>query len=199
MVSEIILVGGAGFLGGFSTGGPDIAEVINVSDGSITAGDIIALDNLSVTARKSNLPYDSGLIGVVSTQPGYVMFPVDGMEQNRSVRSNERLLALAGRVPVKVNGENGPIHIGDCITASSIAGVGMRANSGKTVGIALENFDGAGVGKILVLINIGQGDVAAKMNAQEKKIDQLQIENEALSNRLSAIEKTLSGTEAKVK
>ena len=38
------------------------------------------------------------------------------------------MLALAGRVPVKVTNENGNIKIGDLLTTSSISGYAMKCN-----------------------------------------------------------------------
>jgi hypothetical protein len=53
-------------------------------------------------------------------------------------------VALAGRVPVKVDLEGGPINIGDRITLSlRNPGVGMKASAGdNTIGIALQSFSG---------------------------------------------------------
>ena len=66
-------------------------------------------------------------------------------------------LALSGRVVVKVNLENGQIKIGDLITTSSVAGVGMRATqAGRVVAMALENLNSVQDGsyqKILVFVN----------------------------------------------
>jgi len=105
--------------GGFATGGPDIAEVINVSDNSIEAGDVLVADEKDVTAKKSYKAFDTKVLGIVSTDPGFTMFPKDSMSQNRTVMKNERLLALAGRVPTKVTNENGAIMPGDILTTSS--------------------------------------------------------------------------------
>ena len=68
-------------------------------------------------------------------------------------------VALIGRVPTKVTGENGPIKIGDLIVTSSKPGYGMRCDDydrckGAVVGKALENLEG-GEGKIEVLIKTG--------------------------------------------
>src|SRR5690606_6208547 len=50
-------------------------------------------------------------------------------------------VALSGRVPVKVNLENGPIKRGDYLTLSSTPGVAMKATeSGQTIGVALQNY-----------------------------------------------------------
>lgn len=64
-------------------------------------------------------------------------------------------LALSGRIPCKVTAANGPIHTGDLLTASWVAGHAMRATeAGPVIGTALEDC-GAGEGTILVLPNLG--------------------------------------------
>jgi hypothetical protein len=66
-----------------------------------------------------------------------------------------RPVALTGRVLVKVSAENGPIKIGDYLTASSLPGVAMKATAaGKTIGMALENFDSPGVGQVMMFVNV---------------------------------------------
>ncbi|MBU6415104.1 hypothetical protein KGQ34_02595, partial [Patescibacteria group bacterium] len=116
--------------------------------------------------EKSGMPYQSAMLGVVSTAP-YQTFG----EDVQKYATHPQRVALSGRVPVKVSVEGGPIAIGDRITSSSIAGIGMKATtSGMTLGIALESFDGKSseveppnggstspytVGKILVFINLG--------------------------------------------
>jgi hypothetical protein len=66
------------------------------------------------------------------------------------------LLALVGRVPVKVSTENGPIQIGDLLTSSSKAGYAMRCADarrceGAIIGKALESLE-QGTGVILMLV-----------------------------------------------
>ena len=52
------------------------------------------------------------------------------------------VLALSGRVPIKVSRENGSINRGDPIVASDIDGVGMKATkSGMIIGRAMEDFN----------------------------------------------------------
>ena len=52
-------------------------------------------------------------------------------------------VALAGRVPVQVDGRYGRIIAGDYLAPSPIPGVAMKARyAGPTVGVALESFDG---------------------------------------------------------
>jgi len=66
-------------------------------------------------------------------------------------------MAVAGRIPVKVSGENGAINIGDLVAASSLEGHGMKSTAtGRVLGVALEAFQAetaTSTGKILVLVN----------------------------------------------
>jgi hypothetical protein len=66
------------------------------------------------------------------------------------------LLALIGRVPVKVTTENGPIRVGDLLTSSSLPGYAMRCTNAKQcegaiIGKALESLE-QGTGVILMLV-----------------------------------------------
>jgi hypothetical protein len=64
-------------------------------------------------------------------------------------------LALAGRIPVKVTNEGGPIGIGDLLVAAPSAGRAMRASqapaAGTVIGKALQSMD-AGSGTIMMLV-----------------------------------------------
>ena len=120
---------------------------------------------------KSTQAYQSTIVGVISNN--YTDFGSVG--NNIKDQDNPYPVALVGRVPVKISTESGPIKIGDRITSSSLAGVGMKATtSGVTVGIALEPFDGSTAttsatvngqeiktGTILVFVNLGQSQLAA--------------------------------------
>jgi hypothetical protein len=68
-------------------------------------------------------------------------------------------VALSGRVPVFVSNANGAIKVGDPIVASSVPGVGAKATGpGQIIGYALENYDNAEAGKMLVFIQVGRSD-----------------------------------------
>src|SRR3989338_5603944 len=105
----------------------------------------------------------SRIIGIVSSQPGIVLegtlaqFGGSGFRSDTAYEVGSRApIALAGRVPVKVNLEGGDIKAGDRIALSSVPGVGTKAtSSGMTVGIALEEFSDIEIGKILVFVNLG--------------------------------------------
>jgi len=84
--------------------------------------------------KASSLP-DVKILGVVSERPGFVLG--GGYNEKNSV-----VVALAGRVPVKVSLYNGPIHIGDPLTLStSTPGVAVKLiEPGEAVGWALEDL-----------------------------------------------------------
>ena len=134
-----------------SGGSIDVAEWIKVIDsqvGSIEAGDVVVA-GWNGKVKKSTTAYQKGLVGVVSTKPHLTMG--DEYKGTDAVR-----LALAGRVPVKVNTENGAIIAGDYLTSSSEAGVAMKAiENGPIIGVAVEGFDGVGIGKVMTVVDLG--------------------------------------------
>jgi hypothetical protein len=119
------------------TGNSDLAEMY-FSSTALEAGEVVNLiGELSIdrASEASTLP----ILGVVSTKPGVVMGADD-----TSTRAGEEAypIALAGRVPVQLSTENGPIAAGDELMLSSLPGVAMKATgTGITIGIALEDFN----------------------------------------------------------
>ncbi len=114
------------------------------------AGDLLSITSTTDLFAKSAEPYDAKLAGAVTQSAAFVGGLEGGIE-------DKVVMAVAGRIRIKVVGENGPIKAGDPITASSLAGYGMKATEeGRVVGIALESFEATSTdatGKILVLIN----------------------------------------------
>jgi len=164
----------------------DVAESY-FSGEDLTPADIVAVkfnpispEGFSIVKATSTSP----VIGIISTRPAIYMQGDSALfgGSNFSASStypagSQAPLVLAGRVPVKVSLENGPIAIGDRISVSSVAGIGKKANPGEiTIGIALEAYDGTtpsqtpplqggdngGIGKILVFVNLGQPQLTAK-------------------------------------
>ena len=89
-------------------------------------------------------------LGVVSTEPGYVIGNKDA--------TGYKPIALSGRVPTKVNLEGGAIVPGDRIAPSSVPGVGRKAGLfDDSVGIAMSAYDGTGESKVMVFITLEQG------------------------------------------
>jgi len=138
-----------------ATASVDIAEWYPITEGeTIETGDIVSVDKTkAISLTKSQTPYDSTLLGIISTSPSQTI----GDEKFGDIK-----LSLAGRVPTNVSTINGPIKKGDPITSSSIPGVGMKATKvGTIVGKALEPYDNSdpnAVGKIMVFVNISWYD-----------------------------------------
>ncbi len=113
-------------------------------------GDLVAVTE-NETIKKSSSPYQSSLIGIISTEPELTL--------NATLDpSSSRAVALIGRVPTKISLENGEVSAGDYLTSSSTPGLAMRATeTGRVVGVALESFSYKdyedGRRKIQVLIN----------------------------------------------
>lgn len=121
---------------------PDYAENITTSDVSIGAADVVVMDPAQPDhVIKASQPYAAGLLGVISTHPGFL---TNASSENEAGATDQRPLALSGRVPVKVSTENGAIEPGDYLTSSDIPGVAMKATSaGAVIGKAMGSFDGS--------------------------------------------------------
>jgi hypothetical protein len=135
----------------------DLAEAFASSEPT-EPGDVVVLDLTNAAGvKKSARPYDAMLAGVVPQNPGLVFD--NGQTRlagdNSQLITNEKtLVALAGRVLVKVSMENGPIRIGDPLTSSSAPGVAMKATrAGKIIGYALEELSADG--QVLVFLQPG--------------------------------------------
>ncbi|OGD82671.1 hypothetical protein A3K36_05640 [Candidatus Collierbacteria bacterium RIFOXYD2_FULL_45_13] len=118
--------------------GADLAEWYSVNDSSIEAGELVAitgaLDDFGVPyLRKTNQKNDRNILGVISTKAGQTL----GVEGE-----NRRLLALAGRVPVKIDLSSPSIKAGDYLTASDKPGLAKKARPGEmTIGRAFESWN----------------------------------------------------------
>ncbi len=81
---------------------------------------------------RSSSPRDASVVGVYSTEPGFVGGSAEEMENPRDVP-----LAVVGVVPVKASAENGAIAPGDLLTSSSTPGDAMRADANPPVGTVI--------------------------------------------------------------
>jgi hypothetical protein len=127
----------------------DYAENYYTKDRTTQAAEVVIADSsLPAGIQKASKPYDSRLIGIISTNPAIVLDDGIGFPSGRPVP-----VALSGRVPVKVSNTNGAIQTGDLLTSSEIPGVAMKATkAGAIIGQALESYDGADIGKIMVFV-----------------------------------------------
>ncbi|MCA9952003.1 MAG: hypothetical protein KDE48_20275, partial [Anaerolineales bacterium] len=133
---------------GFNTPAADFAEMLPAVSG-LAPGDVLAIGEDGRLIRTTEA-YQPTVVGVYSTQPGFVGgMPVEGEAVGKVP------LAVVGVVPVKVSAESGAIQPGDMLTASSTPGHAMKALSnapqGTVIGKALEPLKGD-TGVILMLV-----------------------------------------------
>ncbi|MSR87243.1 VCBS repeat-containing protein, partial [Candidatus Peribacteria bacterium] len=131
--------------------GSDLAEVYRTTDPGVLPGTVVSIDpDLLAGVKRSAAPYDKNMLGVISTDPGLT---IGGKDLVDGKGGRPVYLALAGRVPVLVTDEGGPIHAGDYLTSSPTPGYAMRANhGGSIIGQALEDFTEGTHGAITVFV-----------------------------------------------
>lgn len=122
-----------------TSGSPDIAENVNVSDPSVGPGHVVVLDEHAVSSgldniydrfavKKAHIPGQNGLLGVISSDPGILLHaPADAVTDDRRSDTHQRPLVLVGRVPVRMDPQSPPVAPGDPLTSSSTPGHAMRA------------------------------------------------------------------------
>jgi len=129
---------------GWSTGSYDFAEMFP-SDQSLEAGDVVVFTGSNEKIGKTSTTYHPQIAGIISTRPGFLA------GENKA---GQFPVALAGRVPTKVNLEGGDIAVGDPLTTSTTPGYAMKAaNPGMIIGYALEPYTGGNKNKITTFIN----------------------------------------------
>lgn len=138
--------------GGWSTSLQDYAEMLPAVEG-LVPGDVLVIGDDGQLTRSTER-YQANVVGVYSTKPGFVGgAPVEGTVTGTIP------LAIVGIVPVRVSTENGAIHPGDLLVASSLPGYAMKAEPnppvGAVIGKAWEKLEVAhstGVIKMLVTL-----------------------------------------------
>jgi hypothetical protein len=178
----------------------DLAEAY-ASAQATEPGDLVALLATSeATVRKSTKPYETLLLGVVSTNPGLVFDNgKTHLAGDNSVAASrdKAVIALAGRVPVKVSMENGPIRVGDPLTSSSHSGVAMKAMAaGKIIGYALA--PATKNGKVLMFVQPGYY-AAPQLASLQSKLTQLHRENLQLHRENANLRNQFADVLAQVK
>ncbi|HSW48412.1 MAG TPA: hypothetical protein VLG67_05030, partial [Candidatus Saccharimonadales bacterium] len=175
----------------------DLAEDFATKDESLEAGDVLSIDkDQDSHVTKSNVAYDNSIIGIYSDKPGF------RLSQKEDFINGDKAVpvATAGRVPVKVSLEGGPIHKGDYLTSSSTPGIAMKATKpGQVLGKAMADFTTPGVGKIEVFVNTSFADpnnLLAKISNNETDIITGQLSSNAISlaSNLKIDDKEVNGT-----
>ncbi|MEK7535453.1 MAG: hypothetical protein AAB590_00335 [Patescibacteria group bacterium] len=159
----------------------DIGELFDLAEryfGSeeMAAGEIAALDTESTETLSVRRATDGDiLVGVVSTAPAIsINGPNLTLAPIREATSTRPNIALAGRVPVKVNLEGGQIKRGDRISASSEPGIGKKAlPSEQTIGFAIQewpNPDDHEDQTVLVYVNLSHV-LSSRINGGSMELD----------------------------
>lgn len=180
---------------------PDIAEQFPVNDPSINEGDILVATNPTdlsharqhdnVLTTKAFQPYQSAMVGAVSTDPSMLIGIENSMQlgrDNRVINGDQRAVVIAGRIPVKVSTINGAINAGDNVTSSTIPGFGMLADRpGMIVGRAMQGVSNGSTqgesiacptgtpstvtcAKIIILLNMAWVDPSATSSLSETTV-----------------------------
>ncbi|SEI53481.1 hypothetical protein SAMN05216327_102294 [Dyadobacter sp. SG02] len=157
-VARINKAGVGFFNGGTQNSGADIAEAFDVIDevSEYEPGDVLSIaTSKDRTIEKSAGAYSDLVLGVYATKPGVLL-----TEENIDTDLTGKVpMGVVGVIPTKVCGEGGAIQRGDLLVTSSTPGVAMKADkakvqAGQILGKALQNFDGDGIGKINVFVNV---------------------------------------------
>ncbi len=150
---------GRGFFNdGTQSGGADIAEAFDVISevSDYEPGDVLSIaTSKDRTIEKSAGAYSDLVLGVYATKPGVLLTE----EHIDSDLAGKVPMGVVGVIPTKVCLEGGAIQRGDLLVTSSKPGVAMKADkakvkAGQILGKALQNFDGDGIGKINVFVNV---------------------------------------------
>ncbi len=157
-VARINKAGRGFFNGGTQASGADIAEAFDVTGdfAAYEAGDVLVISvDEDRTVEKSCEAYSALVVGVYATKPGMLLTE----EAIDTDISDKVPMGVVGVIPTKVCLEGGTIKRGDLLVTSSRPGVAMKADPdkvkvGQVIGKALQEYDGDGVGKIKVLVNV---------------------------------------------
>jgi hypothetical protein len=135
----------------------DVAEYMPVAE-NVTPGTVLVIGDegkLEVTS----LAYDTRVAGIVSTSPGI------SLGAKESGNEGEQIIAVAGRVPCKVDASNGPIHPGDLLTTSDNPGYAMKAKPVIIDGIEIYRPSTI-LGKSLGTLESGTGTIEVLVTLQ---------------------------------
>ena len=166
----------AGAVFGTSTNPGDLAERVDIaSDEVVEPGDVMVVDfNSPDTYRRSSQSNEQAVAGVISTNPSIV---VGNGQTNYTA-----VMAMVGRVPIKVSAENGIIKKGDLLVSASEKGYAMRYDSTKDdgskvigiIGLALEDMSSSKNGKIMGLVRTGWvSNIFTSMTSVKQNLKQL--------------------------
>jgi len=128
----------------------DVAEYMPVTE-IVTPGTVLVIGDEG-KPEVATLAYDPRVAGIVSTSPGISL----GAKEEGN--NGEQIIAVAGRVPCKVDASNGSIQPGDLLTTSSNPGYAMKAEPTMIAGRGFYP-DGTILGKAMGTLESGTGTI----------------------------------------
>jgi hypothetical protein len=132
----------------YDTNAGDIAEYMDVAH-HVPPGTVMIIGE-DGKLKTSTTAYDTKVAGIVSTTPGVALGTKEGGNLG------EEIIAVAGRVPCRVDAGYGVIHPGDLLTTSDNPGYAMKATNprmGTVLGKAMGTLE-SGTGTIEVLVTL---------------------------------------------
>ncbi len=135
----------------------DVAEYFPVED-SPEPGTVMVVGPEGML-QSSTAAYDTRVVGIVSTDPAVSLGAHD------TGNPGEAPIAVAGRVPCKVDASNGAIHPGDLLTTSDLPGYAMKAEPTMINGRGFYP-DGTILGKALGTLESGTGTIEVLVTLQ---------------------------------
>jgi hypothetical protein len=141
----------------YETGASDVAEYIPVM-GEVSPGTILVIGADGIL-QPSTIAYDTSVAGIVSTAPGISLGAKEGGNPG------EQLIAVAGRVPCKVDATYGPIHPRDLLTTSDTPGYAMKAQPVNIGGVEIYR-PGTTLGKAMGTLESGTGTIEVLVTLQ---------------------------------
>ncbi len=145
---------GDAFADGAWTGaGADYAEFFPNADRSLGDYELVCWDSEYAHGVTRCTAGDTNVVGVISTNPGFIGNSYSGAETSLENNPNYALVGLVGQIETYVSADAGAIQIGDALTTSFVrAGYAAKAAGGTyIIGRALEPLaNGTGTIKVLV-------------------------------------------------
>jgi hypothetical protein len=154
--AKLHVIGDVAVSGNIAAKYQDVAEWVPATR-ALAPGTVVALNpTQSNLVEASSKAYDTGVAGVISSQPGITL-------GERS--ENKVLVATTGRVLVKVDASRAPVQIGDLLVTSDNPGIAMKSEPVEFAGRKM-HMPGTILGKALEPLAKGQGEILVLLSLQ---------------------------------
>jgi hypothetical protein len=141
----------------YETGSSDVAEYMPIY-GNVSPGTVLVIGSEG-KLHPSATAYDTKVAGIITTAPGVSLGAKEEGNQG------EALIAIAGRVPCRVDARHTAIHAGDILTTSDNPGYAMKAEPVDIGGIEIYR-PGTILGKAMSSLESGTGTIEVLVTLQ---------------------------------